>query len=119
MTGKLFLYRFQKECVFVKIWIPNWRIIFQFGANISNKSFKQGPNMFRRKSTQDLISTDRSSRMNVMDMLRPFKIIGNKNTEIFNSFDCFNTVRTNLKTVVQRIIRARNMQMLTLSRSKV
>ena len=32
-----------------------------------------------------------------MDMLRPFKIIRNENTNIFDNSNCINTEETNLK----------------------
>ena len=53
--------------------------------------------------------------MNVMNMLRPFKVIINKDTKIFNSFNYIDIVGTNLEIVVYTIIEARNVQMFTFS----
>ena len=57
--------------------------------------------------------------MNVMNMLRPFKVIMNKDTKIFNSFNDIDIVGTNLEIVVYTIIEARNVQMFTFSGSKI
>ena len=71
--------------IFFEIRVPNWQIVFKFRSDIDDKGFKQGPDIFGREGTHNLVSTNISSGVSMLYVSRPFEVSANVHTKIFNS----------------------------------
>ena len=52
---------------------------------MGDKGFKQGPDIFGRKGTNNLVNTNISSGINMLYVMGPFEVSANIHTKIFDS----------------------------------
>ena len=66
ITTEFFLKQIPINEHFFEIGVPIWRIVFKFKSDIGDKGFKQGPDIFGREGTHNLVSANISSGINML-----------------------------------------------------
>ena len=70
--------------IFFEIGVSNWRIVVKFRFDIGDKGL-QGPYIFGREGTHNLVSINISSGINMLCVMGPFEVSANIHTKILNS----------------------------------